>query len=75
MHPLPDQPLPDGWVYIEHPDAGRSENPVHRSSLNSWARSGWSEVADQPADGGAQTSPSRSTTAPTAEQASSAAKE
>lgn len=47
MHPLPDQPLPEGWVYIEHPDAGRSENPVTSQAAASWARFGWTVVEDE----------------------------
>lgn len=46
MHPLPDQPLPEGWVYIEHPEAGRGAAPVARASLPTWARAGWTEVID-----------------------------
>jgi hypothetical protein len=43
MHPLPGQPLPEGWIYIEHPEVGRAPNPVHRSSLAAWGRNGWAE--------------------------------
>lgn len=69
MHPLPDQPLPQGWVYIEHPDAGRADNPVPRSAAESvWLRHGWSIVADEPEDqsaaaGEATATPRRTRTA------------
>lgn len=46
--PYPDQPLPDGWVYIEHPSVGRAENPVPRDALPTWIRAGWTEAADEP---------------------------
>jgi hypothetical protein len=70
MTQTPDQPLSEDWVYIEHPEAGRSENPIPRASLDTWLSNGWSEVresprtqqqqqpAGQPAPaGGAQTNP------------------
>jgi hypothetical protein len=43
--PLPDQPLPEGWIYIQHPEIGRSQNPVLRASLSGWEQLGWTEVA------------------------------
>lgn len=50
MHPLPGQPLPEGWVYIEHPDHGRAEAPVTVAALNGvWLKRGWTAVADAPA--------------------------
>jgi hypothetical protein len=59
----PDQPAapPEGWVYIEHPEVGRSENPVERSSLPTWIRAGWTEVTQQPT----ATAPEAGSTAPT----------
>jgi hypothetical protein len=42
MYPLPGQPLPEGWTYIEHPELGRSDNPVPVESLGAWGTSGWS---------------------------------
>jgi hypothetical protein len=71
MEPLPDQPLPDGWVFIEHPEVGVSTNPVHRSSLPAWGRSGWSEVVPEvPPVAAPVANPPRVPPVPTAEQAS-----
>lgn len=46
MHPIPDHPAPEGWVYITHPDVGVSDAPVSRQSLGVWAKAGWSPVED-----------------------------
>lgn len=47
MHPYPDRPLPEGWVYIEHPELGQSENAVSVKSLPIWEKAGWTEVAGE----------------------------
>jgi hypothetical protein len=36
-----DPPAPEGWVYLTHPDIGRSANPVSRASLPAWEAAGW----------------------------------
>jgi uncharacterized iron-regulated membrane protein len=36
-----DPPAPEGWVYITHPEIGRSANPVTRTSLPAWEAAGW----------------------------------
>lgn len=74
MHPYPDRPLPEGWVYIEHPEHGQAENAVSVKSLPIWEKAGWTEVpADaavapvaDPATGAA---PRRARTAAAADQA------
>lgn len=67
MHPIPGQSLPEGWVYIEHPEAGQSAHPVPRSSLGAWAKTGWTEVvADEP---------TAATTSPKAPRSATQAKE
>jgi hypothetical protein len=76
MHPLPDQPLPEGWVFIEHPHAGRAEYAVTREAAESvWARGGWSIAEDETeaaaaapsAEGEAVASPRRTRVAPPAD--------
>lgn len=41
MPVTPDQPAPEGWVYLVHPKLGRSDNPVPRQALAAWEDAGW----------------------------------
>lgn len=63
QQPQPGQPAPQGWVYIEHPEAGRSENPVPVGSLPTWINNGWTEVTD---DAPSPSSPPPAPAVPTA---------